>query len=182
MRRAIMGALALVLSSSAALGCGTERWPVKTGTDRDAAGVANFPTPTTVAQLGSVIAPAHPRLRPNSRFAPTELTTFQITGILKVIKKEADGDFHMVIADPTNPRATMIVEAPDPNCASGSHFLDNIGFVRHVLNQKFGQITRLEPNVPVMVTGVAFFDLRHSQEGIAPNGTELHPVLVIAFQ
>lgn len=182
MHRAILGAIALLVSGSAVLACGTERWPVKTGTDRDVGSVANFPTQTTVAQMGSVVAPARPGLRPNSRFGPTELTTFQITGTLKVIKKEADGDYHMVIVDPTNPRATMIVEAPDPNCASGSHFLDNIGFVRHVLDQKFGRISRLEPNLPVTVTGVAFFDLPHGQEGIAPNGIELHPVLVIAFQ
>src|SRR5262249_5689449 len=97
MRRAILGAIALVVSGSAALACGTERWPVKTGTDRDAASVVNLPKPITVTQLGSVVAPARPRLRPNSRFAPTELTTFQITGILKLIKKEADSDYHMVI-------------------------------------------------------------------------------------
>jgi hypothetical protein len=182
MHRAILGALALVVSGSAALACGTERWPVKTGTDRDAASVANFPTPTTVAQLGSVAPPARPGVRPNSRFRPTELTTFQITGILKLVKKETDRDYHLVIADPTNPATTIIVEAPDPNCAQGSHFLDNIIFVRQLLEQKFGQITRLEPNVPVTVTGIAFFDLKHGQEGIAPNGIELHPVLIIAFQ
>ena len=39
----------------------------------------------------------------------------------------------------------------------------------------------MEPNIPVTVTGVAFFDLKHNQEGIAPNGIELHPVPVIAF-
>jgi hypothetical protein len=76
----------------------------------------------------------------------------------------------------------MIVEAPDPRCASGSHFLDNIVFVRHVLDQKFGQIVRLEPNVPVTVTGVAFFDTLHGQEGVAPNAIELHPIFVITFQ
>jgi hypothetical protein len=76
----------------------------------------------------------------------------------------------------------MIVEAPDPNCASGSVFLDNIRFVRHALDQRFGEITRLEPNALVTVTGVAFFDTLHGQEGVARNGIELHPVFVIAFQ
>jgi hypothetical protein len=39
MGRAILGAIALLVSGSAAFACGTERWPVKTGTDRDAGSV-----------------------------------------------------------------------------------------------------------------------------------------------
>ena len=170
MWRAILGAAVLLVSASAAFGYGTERWQVKTGTDRDARSVTNLPKPTSIAKLTSIVAPAHPDARRNSRFPPTELTTFQVTGTLKVIKREVDDDYHIVIADPANPRVTMIVEAPDPNCASGSQFLDNIVLVRHVLNQRLGKIVRLEPNVPVTVTGVAFFNTPHGQEGIAPNG------------
>jgi hypothetical protein len=59
--------------------------------------------------------------------------------------------------------------------------LFDIVFVRHVLDQKFGQIVRLQPNVPVTVTGVAFFDTLHGQEGVAPNAIELHPIFVITF-
>ena len=36
--------------------------------------------------------------------------------------------------------------------------------------------------MPVTVTGIAFFDPLHGQEGVAPNGIELHPVLMIDFQ
>jgi hypothetical protein len=64
----------------------------------------------------------------------------------------------------------------------GSQFSDNIGFVRHTLDEKFGEIVRLEPNLPVTVTGVAFFDTQHGQEGVAPNAIELHPILTITFQ
>jgi hypothetical protein len=188
MRRTILGFVALLASGCAALACGTERWPVKVGTDRDARKVANQPQATTIAQLISIAAPAHPEARPSARFAPTELTTFQIKGILRVIKKEADDDYHLVIADPTDPRVTMIVESPDPKCALGSQFLDNITFVRTMLDRSlarertFAETLRSEPNMPVTVTGVAFFDVLHGQEGVAPNGIELHPVLVIAFQ
>ena len=182
MRRAILGAIALLMSAYSVLACGTERWPVKIGTDRDATRVANFPQPTTIVQLGSIPAPAHPEQRRSSRFAPTELTTFQITGVLTVIKREADDDYHIVIADPADPQATMIVEAPDPSCASGSVFLDSIAFARRTVDQRFGEIRRIDTNVPVTVTGVAFFDVLHGQEGVAPNGIELHPILVIAFQ
>jgi hypothetical protein len=55
-------------------------------------------------------------------------------------------------------------------------------------DQRFGAIGRIEANtavmanLPVTVTGVAFFDTLHGQEGVAPNGIELHPILVITFQ
>jgi hypothetical protein len=77
----------------AALACGTERWPAKVGTDRDARKVANLPQATTIEQLISIAAPAHPETRRSARFAPTELTTFQIKGVLKIIKKKADQDY-----------------------------------------------------------------------------------------
>jgi hypothetical protein len=191
MHRAVWGFIAFLASGCvvcAALACGTERWPVKVGTDRDARKVANLPQATTIAQLISITAPIHPESRRNARFAPTELTTFQIKGVLTVIKKETDQDYHLVIADPTNPGLTMIVESPDPNCASGSQFLDNITFVRAMLDQAlqrdraFVEASRSEPNIPVTVTGIAFFDALHGQEGVAPNGIELHPVLMIDFQ
>ena len=136
--------------------------------------------------IGLHCSPNHPETRRSSRFRPIELTTFKVAGILKAVKKETDQDYHLVIADPANPDVTMIVEAPDPRCALGSKFLDNIDFVRHEIDRQFGfgvaEIRRLEPNVPVTVTGVAFFDALHGQEGVAPNGIELHPILVIAFQ
>jgi hypothetical protein len=37
-------------------------------------------------------------------------------------------------------------------------------------------------NVRVTVTGVAFFDILHGQEGVASNGVELHPILAIEFR
>src|ERR1700730_10020174 len=123
MRRAVLGAIILLATVSAAFACGTERWPAEVGTDRDARNVATSPQVATVAKLRLIAAPAHPNTRRSTRFAPTELTTFQVKGILRVIKKETDQDYHLVITDPINPRVTMIVESPDPTCASGSQFL-----------------------------------------------------------
>ena len=189
MCRAVLGAIMLLASASAAFACGTERWPVKAGTDRDASKVATSPQMATIAQLRLIAAPARPNSRPRTRFAPTELTTFQVKGILRVIKREADQDYHLVITDPTNARITMIVESPDPTCASGSQFLDNITSVRTMLDRTL-QLDRIfspenrrsELSMPVTVTGIAFFDVLHGQEGIAPNGIELHPILMIDFQ
>jgi hypothetical protein len=140
MRRAVLAAIALVASVSAAAACGAERWSVKVGTDRDAGKVATLSEATTIAELASVAAPARPGARRSSRFAPTELKTFQVTGTLTLVKKEVDEDYHIVIADPANPRITMIVEAPEPRCASGGPFLDKISIVRQTLNRKFGDI------------------------------------------
>jgi hypothetical protein len=37
------------------------------------------------------------------------------------------------------------------------------------------------PNIPVRISGVGFFDFIHGQTGVAPNGIEIHPILSIAF-
>ena len=36
-------------------------------------------------------------------------------------------------------------------------------------------------DVPVKITGVGFFDYLEGQEGVAPNGVELHPIIDIIF-
>src|ERR1700730_16683365 len=71
MRRAVLGAIMLLTSASAAFACGTERWPVKVGTDRDGGNVATSPQVTTIVQLRSIAAPA----RPNSRRYPCPAST-----------------------------------------------------------------------------------------------------------
>jgi len=77
----------------------------------------------------------------------------------------------------------MIVESPDPKCAKGSQFLDQIKQVRKTIDDQFGPIKRRQrPNIPVTVMGVGFYDPIHGQEGVAPNGIELHPILEISFE
>jgi hypothetical protein len=169
-------------TSAACARCGVERWPVKTGTDSDAGQVSTAAQATTITALTQLPPPADPDLKQNSRFAPTELQTFRASGTLKVIKRETDEDYHLIIADPSNPAVTMIVEAPNPRCADGSVFFQNIADVRAAIEDKFGPIQgRLEPFVAVTVVGVAFFDRFHDQEGVAPNVIELHPLLSIRF-
>jgi hypothetical protein len=106
-----------------------------------------------------------------------------VSGVLTVIKKETDEDYHLVITDPNDNELTMIVESPKPGCAQNSVFEQQIADVRSAIDQKFGAIKqKRRPNIPVTVTGVAFFDLLHGQEGVAANGIELHPILSIEFQ
>lgn len=181
MRRVTLGFIALLASVSLAFACGTERWPVKVGTDKDAAKVALSAEDSTVSKLIELHAPNNPKARKNSRF-PMELKTFRIEGLLTLIKKEKDQDYHIVITDPDDDDVTMIVESPDPSCAKNSLFLDQIKSVRAAIDQKFGKIKGDKtPNIRVTVTGIAFFDPIHGQTGVAANGIELHPVLGITF-
>jgi len=181
LRRIGVGLLAacFALSAPPALACGKERWSVKTVTDRDAAKVQETPTPGTINQLRQIAAPINPNLRPDSRYSPTELTTYEVTGYITLIKAEADQDYHVVLADEAG--RTMIVESTHPDCALKSRFKAEINQVRAALDQAFkGPITKpIKTRKLVTVTGVGFFDHIHGQTGVAPNGIELHPILQI---
>jgi hypothetical protein len=181
MRRVSLGVIALLASTSIAFACGIERWPVKVGTDKDASKVSTTAEDSTIAKLIEIHAPQHPNARKASRFT-TELKTFRVEGKLTVIKGEKDEDYHLVIVDPSDSDATMIVESPAPGCAEKSRFLQQIKDVRAAIDKKLGKIkSKKRPNIDVTVTGVAFFDPIHGQEGVAANGIELHPILDIAF-
>lgn len=159
-----------------ASGCGIERWAVKTLTDPGANQVSlTNVVSSDVATLGSIAAPVNP----TDRLAPVETTVYKIQGTLTIAKQEADHDFHLVIVAGGS---TMIVEIPDPGCATGSVVSSQLAQVRSAFVAKYGTPGSypkpdLKPNVPVTVTGVGFFDRIHSQTGVAPNGIELHPVL-----
>jgi hypothetical protein len=113
---------------------------------------------------------------PNS----AETQVYRIHATLKEFKQEADSDFHLVLTDGTN---TMIAEIPDPACVHGSSpFLAGIANARKEFTAKYspGDYWQVA-NVPVVVTGVGFFDTPHGQTGVAPNAIELHPVTDIQF-
>lgn len=187
MRRVIIPLFALIIvigSLGFALACGTERWPVKTGADRDAGKVDTSSQSSTITELTDLHAPPHPLSRKSSRF-PAELKTYRVQGVLTLIKKEADEDYHIVITDPEDDELTMIVESVAPGCTDGSIFTQEIEDVRKAIDKKFGSVGKKKKTnlkIPVTVTGVGFFDPIHGQEGVAPNGIELHPILEITFQ
>jgi hypothetical protein len=164
--------------------CGTERWAVKTLSDGDAARVHFSPVPATVTELRARPAPGS--LPQASRIAPTELTTFSVTANVVEFKVEADLDIHLVIADPNDAAATMIVEFPNAADCSGavsSTHRANMETARQALIYLFGQPSSSHftfINGTITVTGVGFFDFKHGQTGVAPNAIELHPVLSVA--
>lgn len=184
--------------------CGVERWPVKTLGDADAANVVlGALIPKTVTELRQLEPPfANNQPGPqDSRSAPVELTVYTLTVALVGTKIESDSDVHLVVADPNDPSATMIVEFPDPNCIESQ----DAALVARMTNARsavlkaaptlvqqiaaggaipaaaFNSQTQkmlLQPMSGLaQIIGVGFFDTIHGQDGVAPNGVELHPVL-----
>jgi hypothetical protein len=63
----------------------------------------------------------------------------------------------------------MIAEAPSPSCDPHAPAL----YRREIAAAR----ARVRLCSRARVTGVAFFDYRHGQTGVAPNAIELHPLL-----
>lgn len=160
--------------------CGLERWSVKTGIDADA-GLINLQatTQTTIALLTSLPAPTTPPA--NNRIQPTETTVFQLHAMLTEYKLEPDSDYHLILSDGSG--NTMISEIASPACVgSSSVLLSGIQNTRSEFDARYTPTSNFQTaNVPVIVTGVGFFDFVHGQTGVAPNGIELHAVLDIQF-
>jgi hypothetical protein len=167
---ALVAVVALVASwasrpspTSAATGrvaCGVERWTVKTLGDRPSLLRARN---TTVAFLTSRPAPSW---LPLTRL-PFERRVYRVTAAVTLVRPEDDGDFHLVLQDASG--RTMIAESPQASCGRSAT----------AARQKQMENARSHARVcaRASVTGVAFFDFRHGQTGVAPNGIELHPIL-----
>jgi hypothetical protein len=159
--------------------CGVERWSVKVGTDPDASLCdLTKATPVTLTTMRGWPAPASPPS--NSRVAPYETTVWVVHGTLIDYKKEADVDYHLVLQDGAN--NTIVTEIPCPCCGIGSPFQSMMANARSTFDAKLTATTSFQnPNIPVRITGVGFFDFLHGQTGVAPNGIEVHSILSIAF-
>jgi hypothetical protein len=135
---------------------GTERWPVKTGTDpeadqvgtnaaagADSAGVVD----STIDELVSLPRPpgledltADPPEFQAKRAGPAEFTIWQVAAEITVIKKESDGDLHIVLTDKQSGN-TMVAESPTPRApfvGDTSPWLDQMSAVRTKIADKFG--------------------------------------------
>jgi hypothetical protein len=175
-------AAALVLgASSGARACAVERRLVRVAADQNAVLIAEFARPAGIAELAAIAAPSAPAARPSARFAPAELTLYTLSGTLLAIDRTAAGDDRLVIADFDQPQIAIVAVAADPACAAGSWFADNIAALRNAIQRKFGTFSRVTPNLPVTVTGVAFFAGGPRPAGTAANGLELQPLIGIAF-
>ena len=148
--------------------CGVERWPVKIAVDVDAARIDPTIRQSSIHELGLLPRPEH--FPQGSRASEYELRTFRVVGVVLATIGEGDGDIHLVIGDPDDHSATMIVEVPDSACALGS------GRAREYANA-YRELTNVQIGAVVRIDGIGFFDRRHNQIGAAPNYFELHPVI-----
>lgn len=97
---------------------GSERWPVKTGTDPD--DVADEIVDTTVEEMVRFPRPDDMQpvtsLQPqyqSHRADPVETTIWRLKATIITLKMEADGDYHLVLQGDSG--ETMIGEIPHPN-------------------------------------------------------------------
>jgi hypothetical protein len=158
--------------------CGIERWPVKVTSDADASAVSRLVFPTTIASLRS-IPPPRPLPQAN-RVAPTEETIYSVTATLIAFKAEDDSDYHLVLSDEEG--RTIIAEIPSPGCSGGGAFAQDIATARSVFESRLTASSQFRTvAIPVEVRGIGFFDFLHGQQGVAPNGIEIHPVTAISF-
>ena len=166
-------------ASSKQVGCGIERWSVKTLADPAGRRLTLSPRAATVRALRRKQVPGYLGLR---RHFGVERTTFRVRAKLVEMKLEADSDIHLVVADPTRTSVTLIAELPSSSCNAGATPKARLemadarkAFIASCGAASSGSFRKL--NGTATVTGVGFFDQIHGQTGVAPNGIELHPVL-----
>ena len=104
-----------------------------------------------------------------------------MTGKLVEMRIEDDLDINLVIADPARSGVTMIAAFPNASCTRGAtpKARAKMSRARAAFVAACGAPTTSfqELSGTATITGVGFFDKTHGQEGAAPNGVELHPVV-----
>lgn len=190
---------------------GTERWPVKVGTDPGAAKVdVAHPNVKDLSEL--IGLPALPLVArgDNTTRRPEETRVYSVTCHLVKFKLEGgkgDQDYHCVLSDDSlsftddahgvEPGHSIVGEVVNPSCVTGAHgdgptssiWQDKLEAVRSKMDARFPNIPASgawvdAKGVQVRVTGVAFFDRTHRQTGRTGNGAttfEIHPILDIEF-
>lgn len=139
--------------------CGVERWTVKTLQDRPHLLRNRL---TTVKYL---VTRRPPPYIPSRRL-PFERHVFTVIARVTFVREEADSDYHFILQERS---AHMIAEAPAPYCDRRAtlHYRRLMARARR----------EARSCARARVTGVAFFDYDHGQDGFAPNAIELHPLV-----
>lgn len=159
--------------------CGTDRWEIKTLSDRYHNRVQLPAVQATVAALAAIPAPA--RRPPHTRVSPQETTIFCLDGLVISWDNSTDHDIHLTLLDPKDKHSTIIAEIPDPACA-GACSSGYAALYTEARRRFYDGLRRNRKEAPrVRVMGVGFFDKNHGQVRAAPNLIELHPVLAISF-
>lgn len=159
---------------------GVSRWDVKTLTDKDASLINKKAIHTTITDLIKFDPGKSIRLK-TPRFG-IEFNTYEITCKIKYWIREDDGDLHLVLVDVKDSTKTMIGEIPNLSCDSIAVKTNknNKNFVSAEQEfLKYALKKHMVKDGVYQVKGIGFFDKKHGQKGLAPNGIEIHPILKI---
>lgn len=160
--------------------CGRERWCQKTLADNLAGQVVFTPVGTTIKELNELPEHCEGGDLDFPRRVGTERTVYEVEGVIDVVKREDDRDFHIVLLDPDDPEWHMVVEVVDPTCP-GAKVSDHKAHMKAARDAFFdalgdGNYDSLV-GAKVKVRGVGLYDRWHGQTGMAENCLELHPVI-----
>jgi len=167
-----------------AANCAFTRSNVKSLRDDDASRIQmDRVVQTSIAALNQI--PSHCGPTRDHRVRDEEFHVYEVIGRVARVKRERDHDIHIVLEEPDDPRAHLVVESDDPafhrNVTSPHH--DRLVAGRAMFEQLVNQSTGKEfddlRGTIVRVTGVGFFDLNHFQVGRSRSCIELHPILEI---
>jgi hypothetical protein len=182
--RLACGVVCLLAGPALALSCGIERVAVKNLADPQASiAYSALAKDMTVSDLAAM--PPRPKsllLKYDNQRFPEEHFRVWVPALVIGYKLEADGDYHVVIADPDDRRVTMVVEIPSPDCIT-LDLREQMAGLREKFDKEIGKPStkykKLPHAVAVSVEGILFRDFEHGQTGAAKSGTEIHPVLAI---
>lgn len=168
---------------------GEYRWDIKTLSDEQAGDVNLKAVNAGVADFWEDKKPSG--FKSSMRNPPLETTVYRVKANLRearwvneaptATKKGGDLDIHLVIAAPTNPDKTMIVEFPFKTCINAAPLLKKrMVAARNAFLKKCkgGTLRTQFHNLSgtATITGVGFYDKPHAN-GASQYGVELHPVL-----
>jgi hypothetical protein len=115
-----------------------------------------------------LVSHERPTALPATRL-PFERHIFSVDAAVTLVRQEADEDFHLVLQSGPD---HMIAESPSSACAGGA--------TPYRRRQMREAREKLRLCSHARAVGVAFFDFKHGQTGVAPNAIELHPILDFA--
>jgi hypothetical protein len=131
------------------------------------------PKSTTVAAIDALPQP-HPT--PKTRMTPFSRRVWRVSAQITEFKLEGDSDIHLVLF---GDGASLIAEMPAASCLP-KIARDRKGMVavRKKFETNCGKPTNhWQPlGAVVLISGVGFFDIPHTQKPHAQNSAELHPV------
>jgi len=157
----------------------SERWKVKTLADGYVA-----PTETVASSIEEQHLLPTPKVGEDISRLSSERTVYRLVADLIEVKKEFDGDYHLVLEDPRT-HLRMIAEIPDTAGDAPLSYRTRFGQARDTVDRIMGSVNMMakspEARTTIEITGLGFFDEPHmfTPFGMAPNCREIHPVLGI---